>query len=292
MTSVRIHQEPELRDPLLIAAWPGMGGVAIVAAKYLQDKLGAEEFGEIEPYDFFDPSLVLVRESVVEEPEFPDNKFYFSKGENDLIIFTGDAQPVLKAYNLAEQVLDVAQRFNVKRVYTFAAAPSHIYHTRRPRVLAATTNAGLAPELEKYELTLLKDGSISGLNGVLLGVAKRRNMDGICLLGEIPIYTTQIINPRSSQAVLEVLTKMLGMEIDMTDIDDWARNTEAEIEERMIQLKESYGEEAKGLIDYFEQLAQKASTEEIWFQPEYKTEELLREIEHFLKGKGKQKEEQ
>ena len=37
----------QLRDPWLVAAWPGMGAVAPLAADYLRRKLGAEQRIEI-----------------------------------------------------------------------------------------------------------------------------------------------------------------------------------------------------------------------------------------------------
>lgn len=286
MEAVRLYTEPKLKSPLIIAAWPGMGGVAIVAAKYLTERLEAQEFGSIEPDEFFDLGGVLVENSVVKEIGIPEGKFYFydSGGENDLISFMAEAQPNMKGYGLANIVLDVAQKFGAKRLYTFAAAPTHIYHTNRPKVLAAATSPKLVQELEKYSVTLLREGSISGLNGLLLGVAKKRNIEGICLLGEIPIYTTQIANPRSSKAVLEVLTQMTGLEIDMTEIDSWANETDKEVEEKMANLRESFSVEARELIDYFERLAEQSSEEEM--QPEFKTDELVKDIERFLREKG------
>lgn len=273
----------------MLAAWPGMGGVAIIAARYLTEKWGAKEFGSIAPEDFFDLSGVLIEDNTVRDLEFPENKFYLSRsrGRRDWIIFIGEAQPLMNGYRLANLVLDVAQKFGVKRLYTFAAAPTHIYHTKRPRVLAVATMPKLIRGLEKYDVTLLKQGSISGLNGLLLGAAKQRNIPGICLLGEIPIYTTHIANPRSAKAVLQVLAQMSNLEIDLTDIDRWVKETGEEIEEKIYQLKESFGEEAKELIDYFARLAEQTSEEELG--PEYKTEELLKEIERFLKDKGEQK---
>lgn len=273
----------------MVAAWPGMGGVAIIAAKYLVEKLGAREFGVIKPSEFFDVGGVLIENSMVKDIEFPGSRFYFwqSGGVNDLIIFVGEAQPLMKGYTLASLVLDVAQRFKVKRLYTFAAAPTHIHHTKRPRVLAVATKPRLIRELKKYDVTMLGEGSISGLNGLLLGAAKQRRIDAICLLGEIPIYTTQVANPRSSKAVLQALSQMSGLEVDLIDIDNWARETDEEVEERILHLRESFGEEAKALIEYFERLAEQTSVEEM--QSEYRTEELLKEIEQFLKGKGEQK---
>jgi proteasome assembly chaperone (PAC2) family protein len=286
MEAVRLYTEPKLNNPLMIAAWPGMGGVAIVAAKYLTERLEAQEFASVEPDEFFDLGGVLVENSVVKEIGIPEGKFYFyeSDGENDLISFMAEAQPNMKGYGLANIVIDVAQKFGAKRLYTFAAAPTHIYHTNKPKVLAAATSPKLVQELEKYGVTLLREGSISGLNGLLLGVAKKRNIEGICLLGEIPIYTTQIANPRSSKAVLEVLTQMTGLEIDMTEIDSWAKETDKEVEEKMAHLRESFRVEARELIDYFERLAEQSSDEEM--QSDFKTDELVKDIERFLREKG------
>jgi hypothetical protein len=290
MEAIRLYSEPKLRNPFMLAAWPGMGGVAIIAARYLTEKWGAKEFGSIAPEDFFDLSGVLIEDNTVRDLEFPENKFYLSRsrGRRDWIIFIGEAQPLMNGYRLANLVLDVAQKFGVKKLYTFAAAPTHIYHTKKPRVLAVATMPRLIRGLEKYNVAPLKQGSISGLNGLLLGAAKQRNIAGICLLGEIPIYTTHIANPRSAKAVLQVLAQMSNLEIDLTDIDSWVKETGEEIEEKIYQLKESFGEEAKELIDYFARLAEQTSEEELG--PEYKTEELLKEIERFLKDKGEQKE--
>ncbi|MFQ5924871.1 MAG: PAC2 family protein [Dehalococcoidia bacterium] len=294
MEEIRLYREPALRDPSFIAAWPGMGEVAIIAAKHLRDELGAEEFGRIEPYDFFDLGAIFVRDHIIEEPEFPESKFYFCEGVGgkDLIIFIGEAQPLVKGYRFANLVLDVAKRLRSKRVYTFAAAPGHIHHTRRPKVLGVTTHPSLIEELKSNDVIPMGVGSISGLNGLLLGVAKERNMEGICLLGEMPVYITQMPNPRSSKAVLEALTKFLAIEVDLSELDNWASNAEAEIENNIEMLRESHGEEAKRLLDYFDRLKQQASAEQATVQEplEFSTEELLGEVERFLKREREQEE--
>ena len=292
MGTVTLYSEPKLRSPSLIAAWPGMGGVATIAARYLRDELGAEEFGGIEPYDFFDLGAVSVRNHVVEEPEFPESKFYFWKNPagKDLIIFIGDAQPAAKGYQLANLVLDVARDFKGKGVYTFAAAPAHIYHTRRPKILGATTRPVLIEKLMKEGVVPMNAGTISGLNGLLLGVARKRNMEGICLLGEIPVYTTPIPNPKSAKAVLEVLVKLLGIEIDTSGLEQWAQRTEEEMERNIEALRESHAEEAGRLLDYFDQLREQASVEEAELQGSLglSTEELLSDVERFLKRERKE----
>ena len=283
MEAVRFYREPELKSPYLIAAWPGMGGVAVTSAKYLTDSLGAEELGEIDPHGFFDLGGVLVEEYMVEELGYPENKFYFwERGGGDLLIFIGDAQPEKGGYELANLILDVGQRLGVKRVFTFAAAPSHIHHVQRPSVLGVATSPDLVSELRGYDIGLLKEGNISGMNGLLIGVARERNMEGICLLGEIPVYTAPIVNPRSSKAVLEVLSQMLALDIDLSEMDSWARKTDEEIETNIARLRESHGEEMKGLIEYFDRLKEQTSHE---VEEDFLADELLKEIEQFLRSR-------
>jgi proteasome assembly chaperone (PAC2) family protein len=290
MEAVKFYKDPKLRNPKLIAAWPGMGGVAIIAARYLRERLEAKEFGCVEPYEFFDPNMVSIQDNVVEEPEFPDCKFYSWKrrGTKNLVIFTGDGQPSMKGYKFANLVLDAAQNLKAKKVFTFAAAPNHVHHAKKPRVLGAVTSPELVLELEEYGVTPINSGSISGMNGLLLGVAQERNMAGVCLLGEIPVYATQIPNPKSSKAILEVVTKMLDLEVDLSGLDDWIKKMDDEMEGIIARFTESYGEEAKWLVDYFERLKQ-ASEEEAELG-DYGNEELLREIEQFLRRERKEEE--
>lgn len=240
---IRLYKEPKLRDPYLIAAWPGMGYVALGVAGYLSKKLEAERLGEIEPFDFFYQANVLFKDSVVEIPKLPENKFYYWKNEaaeNDLIIFLGEAQPPAeKGYELADRVLDVAELFGVKRIYTSAATLTNINHTKEPKVFGVANHASLVKYLKNYDVVSMGEGHISGLNGLLLGVAKERGIKGVCLLGEIPVYAVQIQNPRSSAAILNILTRMLSVQIDMSELGELAQQTEAKLSKLIEQLRQS-----------------------------------------------------
>ncbi len=100
------------------------------------------------------------------------------------------------------------------------------------------THAGLIEILREFDVHIMSYGHISGLNGSLLGVAKKRGIEGICLLGELPSYAAQIENPRASKAVLEVLGNMFDIHLAMTELENLAEYTEVEIERYMRQIKE------------------------------------------------------
>ncbi len=244
---VKLYARPRLNSPNMLAAWPGVGNVSIIVAKYLKRKLDFTELGEIDASYFFDPIGVVVGDNVVEAPQFPQSLFYYRKnkgGESDTILFIGDDQPVAKSYELANCVLNVALRFKVKRVYTCAAALTRIHHTEQPKVWGVATSDEVAQSLKAYDLVQGGSLQIAGLNGLLLGVAKERDINGVCLLGEVPMYATRVQNPMAALAIVDVLAKMLNIEVDTAELAQQA----SEAREKMKQVAaEAIGE----YIDYF-----------------------------------------
>lgn len=248
---IRLYTEPVLEKPVLVAGWPGIGNIGLIAVDTLRRALVAEEFGEIEPWDFFYPKGIVIRDGELESLSFPSNKFYFKKTEKrDLIFFIGEEQPTdlgrayaegQKAYHMASLVLDVAQRFGCQRAYTSGAAVAPIHHTMRPRVWGVPNMETLIDEVRACENTILMSdvegrggqGNITGLNGLLLGAAKKKGMEAICVMGEIPIYLQglSLPYPKASKSVLEVLTGILGVSIGMEEIAMAAERSEMEIQQ-------------------------------------------------------------
>jgi len=258
---IKIRARPKLNSPVMLAAWPGIGNVALIVATYLKRKLDFKELGEIEAAYFFDPIGVMVKDSVVEAPQFPQSQFYYWKnsgGGNDIILFIGEDQPATKGYELANCVLDLALRFEVKRIYTCAAAITRIHHTEQPNVWGVATSHEVTEGLGKYDLLQRGNLQIAGLNGLLLGVTKERDIEGVCLLGEVPAYATRIQNPMAALAVLRVLSTMLGLKVDMDELAQMA----AETKERMKQVA------AEAMGEYIEHF-----TTPIWEQGEEEDEE-------------------
>jgi hypothetical protein len=227
-----LYKEPHPKACDFIAAWPGIGNVSLIVAKYIRDKINAEEIGEIEPFDFFDPIGVMVKGNIIEAPQFPESKFYYwhnAKSDRDLVMFIGDEQPSFKGYDLADCVLDVAQKLKARRVYTCAAAIARIHHTEPSRVWLAATDQKPIDELKHHDVVLRGDLQIAGLNGLFLGIAKERGIEGVCLLGEVPMYASRIPNPKAALAVSNILTKILGFAIDLSELAGFAKVAEEEM---------------------------------------------------------------
>ena len=256
---IKYFKEPQLENPVLIASWPGIGNVGLLAVDTLNNLVKGEEFAEIEPMEFFYPKKLVIRDGEMKSLEFPTSKFYFKRMmERDLLFFIGEEQPVevgrsyaegAKAYQMANIVINAALKFGCKRIYTSGAAVSAIHHTHRSRVWAVPNTDGLLGEIRTFQNTVMMSGQggITGLNGLLLGVARARGLDAICLMGEIPVYLQgfPIPYPKATKSVLEVLTAALGVTIDFTGINDLVARSEIETE----NLFENFPAEIREQID-------------------------------------------
>jgi proteasome assembly chaperone (PAC2) family protein len=219
-----------------------------MAVNILRDILKAEEFGRIESWDFFYPKKVSIKDGLLEDLEFPSNKFYYQRLEKkDVLFFIGEEQPTEgggmyasgeKAYRMANLIVDVCLKLGCQRIYTSGACVSLTHHQIKPRVCAVVSSENLIEEVKKYPNTILisetgerkeGEGTITGLNGLLLAVAKKRGLESMCLMGEIPDWLSGATfpYPKASKSVLEVFAEILGIEMDLNFLE----KTEGQIEE-------------------------------------------------------------
>lgn len=232
---------PKLKSPIMICAWPGMGEVAIRAALYLKENLPFKEFARLETPEHFEPAGILIKNGVLELPQIAGGIFYYYKNPkrtDDIILFISDAQPNLgNSVHYAQEIIGFAQKQRVKLIYSFAALTIPIDHVQNSKVWIAATSRKLTLNFKNLNLKTLKEGQISGLNGLILGIAKDKNIDGVCLLGEIPIYTIQIENPKASLAVLEVLNINLDLGLNFNALKERAKFVEEEINKLIGYIK-------------------------------------------------------
>ncbi len=219
--SVEILDSPKISSPKLICGLPGSGYVGKLAVDYLIEKLNAKKFADIFSSSF-PPQVSIQPDGTV---DLVKNSLYHCSGpKNDFILLTGDAQPVSAQgeYMLAEEILKLCKKFNVKQVITLAAYITGKF-SKSPKVFGTSTSKDFVEKFSEYGVSTLTKGNITGMNGVLIGMSKREAVDGICLLGETSGY---VIDAKASIAVLESISKILGISIDMSELEKRAKDTE------------------------------------------------------------------
>ena len=212
------HEKPNLKSPILVEGLPGVGNVGKLAADHLISDLDAKNFISIYS-KHFPPQVLIGDDGVV---RLVSNELHYHKtgGKHDLIILTGDYQGTSQEgqYELTKCVLDIFEEMKGDRIFTLGGwSVGKI--VMEPRVLGAATSIKFVGELKDAGVEFSKDepaGGIVGAAGLLLGLGQLRNMDAACLMGETSGYFS---DPRSARSVLEILSKLIDIKIDFTDLD-------------------------------------------------------------------------
>jgi proteasome assembly chaperone (PAC2) family protein len=116
----------------------------------------------------------------------------------------------------------------------------------------------LLQELSKFELLQKGSIQIAGLNGLLLGLAKERDFNGVCVMTEVPSQTSRMENPMAALAILKTFMRLLDIEIETKELAENAREMTEQIKQAMTIAMGEY-------IEHF--------TQPIWEQGEGEGEE-------------------
>jgi len=215
-TFVKETMQIEAKDPILVEGLPGMGMVGRIAARYLIKQLSAQKFAELYSPHF--PYYILVNKKG--NVRLLRAEFYFwrnPKGSSDLLFLIGDsqAQTIEGQYEVTDSILEFAQKLKTKMVITIGGFRQEAQET--PRVMAVATSSELLAKALEARATASPSGNpIVGTAGLLLGLAKFRKIDALCLLGETRGY---LADPAAAKSVLETLQRIIGLEVDLSGLD-------------------------------------------------------------------------
>ena len=233
-TTIVEKERVETESATLIEGLPGLGMIGKIATEYLVKQLGARRIAELYSPHFAYYVLVNKQGSI----RLLRSVLHYwknEKGRNDLIMLTGDsqAQTIEGQYEVAGAILDFAQAKNVKLVVTIGGFRKEVED--EPQILVSATNPVILHKaLEAGAKDSPSGNPIVGTAGLLVGLAKLRKMDAICLLVETSGYLS---DPRAAKAVLNLLGKMLELDVDLLGLDKEILKSER-IEERMKRIEE------------------------------------------------------
>lgn len=223
-TVIRLKDDIQLNDPILLVGLPGVGHVGKLVVDHLIEKLEAEKVFEIySPH--FPPQVMVNEESTV---KLVNNEIYICKAdERDLVLLGGDHQSTTTDghYELAGIYLKLADELGVSKLYTLGGYPTgKLEHT--DEVMGAANDAELVEELKEYGVTFKPNepgGGIVGASGLLLGLSKFTDMKAACLMGLTSGY---LVDPKSAQSLLAILSKLLNIEVDVSELEERAKDME------------------------------------------------------------------
>ncbi len=214
---VKFFDMPKLENPILVEGLPGVGLVASLVVRHIIGKFKANRFCDIKS-PFFKPVAVVDRSGRLKTPI---NSLYYiktpSEARGDLIVLYGNSQATtfIGQNELSETILDLAFKFECIAIVTLGGL-STLTPSSPPKVYYTTNHPEYALMFEKIGLRRLS-GRVYGMAGTLVGLAKFKGMQGVCLLGEVK---SGEIGREAAREIIKVLSVFLNLHIDLSNLEE------------------------------------------------------------------------
>ena len=258
---LRIHSRPELEKPVLLAAFRGWNDgaqAASLAAGYLAKNWDAEQFAEIDPENFFDFQAtrphVSLEDGLTRRIDWPETGFYHARPEGldrDVVLLLG-IEPNLRWRTFTELVVGLASELEVELMITLGALLADVPHTRPAPVTGSATDSEL---VERLGLSASRYEGPTGIVGVLHDACREAGIPSASLWAAVPHYVSLTPSPRAAVALCERLGSLIGVDIDVEELEEAAQSYEEQVSEAVASDEEtaSYVEELERRSDSIEE---------------------------------------
>ena len=255
---LRLDRRPELTRPVLIAAFRGWNDgaqAASLAAGYLAKTWDAEQFADIDPEGFFDFQAtrphVSLEEGVTRRIDWPETAFYHAHPDGldrDVVLLLG-IEPNLRWRTFAELLVGVARDLGVELMITLGALLADVPHTRPAPVTGSASDEEL---VQRLGLSASRYEGPTGIVGVLHDACKGAGIPSASLWAAVPHYVSLTPSPRAAVALCERLGGLMGLEIDVDELEEAADSYEEQVSEAVASDEET--------ATYVEELERRADT--------------------------------
>lgn len=285
MDFLKIEELPELRSPTLLLAftgWNDASSSATTAASYICKELGGQEFASIDSDIFFNfqdmrPMVSLDAEGN-RKITWPPNTFYACRTPqiaHDLIFFVG-TEPHLQWNKFASLILELARRCDVRMVVTLGALLADVYHRSAVRITGSSSDSELGARLglkrSNYE-------GPTGIVGILNNLFKDERLPAVSVWANVPHYVNVSPNPKAALALVRRISEFLSLDVGVDDLESGAGEFDDKVDRAL--------EANKAVKEYVEELKLRSAEEEEEGGGLPSGEDLARELERFLRERGK-----
>ena len=268
MAHVVYDDHPRLPNSILVAAfsgWPDAQEASSRALHYVLRHLPATKFAEIDPEEFYVFSrvrpLTQANSDSTGDLQWPSNTFYSWKNEpeeQDFVFLIG-SEPNLRWRTFSEAILDVADKCNVKEFVLLGSRQESIPHTRPPLVTGVTTQEERRAFFESKGFRKAERKGPASILSVLREACAQNNIGYTSLWALVPEYLQGAPNPKGAYALVKLLSEMLNIQIELSELAEATRVFETQISQGIAQniewqqllreLEEQYDRQSQSGID-------------------------------------------
>src|SRR5919198_1314538 len=246
-SELRVSDRPELTRPVLVAAFRGWNDgaqAASLAAGYLAKTWQAQRFAQVDPEEFFDFQAtrphVSLEGGMTRKIDWPETAFYHARPDGldrDIVLLLG---------------IDLVGELGVEMMITLGALLADVPHTRPSPVTGSASDPDLVRQLglseSRYE-------GPTGIVGVLHDACRGAEIPSASLWVAVPHYVSLTPSPRAAVALCERLGGLIGVDIDVSELEEAARSYEEQVSEAVASDEETaaYVEELEQRVDSLEE---------------------------------------
>jgi proteasome assembly chaperone (PAC2) family protein len=195
-------------------------------ARYLLGKVEFRKFATL--YSSALPAAVTIDQDDI--ARLQSNHFYSHEGKKRLILFAGDGSPFEHQMEYAHRILSFARELGSRRVISLGArwTESPAPPGSEMRVVGFSSDERGAGELEELGVGVIKAEPGPFFPNLVVGMAEEYGMRGYKIGVD---HGEPLPHPRSVAAMLGVLSKMLGLAVDTSELVASAKEIERQGQE-------------------------------------------------------------
>lgn len=247
MEYLRVLEEPELRAPVMIAAfagWNDASEVATYSARYLVSQWTARKLAQIDPEEFYvfteTRPTVRIAGRFQRRIDWPANDLYYfvnTAGDHDFVVLIG-VEPQLKWRTFAQTIANYAKRLGVTTLVTLGGLVADVPHTV-PVKISGTSNAPrISQELRRVGVEPTRYEGPTGIVGVLNATCAEMGIHTGSMWGSVPDYLSATPNLKVVTAILDRLNALLTLDLDLTEMHLLESQFDRQVDEALAENPE------------------------------------------------------
>jgi proteasome assembly chaperone (PAC2) family protein len=275
---IEIEDVPELRSPVLIAAFEGWNDAADAASSvidHLMKVWNARVVAAIDPEEFYDfqvnRPIVGTNDEGMRRITWPSTQLAVASPPGalrDVILLRG-IEPNMRWRQFCAELLAASTELGAQLVVTLGALLADTPHTRPIPVTGTATEPDLSDRLKLEQSNY--EGP-TGIVGVFQDACTQRDIPAVSFWAAVPHYVAQPPCPKATLALVGQLEDVLEISIPLDDLPEESRAWERGVDE--------LAEEDEEIGDYVRALEETRDTADL---PEASGEAIAREFERYLK---------
>jgi len=275
---IEIEEVPELRSPVLIAAFEGWNDAADAASSVIDHLLrvwNARVVAAIDPEEFYDFQMnrpvVGTNDDGMRRITWPSTQLAIASPPGalrDVILLRG-IEPNMRWRQFCAELLAGAEGLGAELVVTVGALLADTPHTRPIPLTGTATEPDLADRLKLEQSNY--EGP-TGIVGVFQDACTQLDIPAVSFWAAVPHYVAQPPCPKATLALVGQIEDLLEVSIPLGDLPEESRAWERGVDE--------LAEEDEEVGDYVRALEETRDTAEL---PEASGEAIAREFERYLK---------